>query len=118
MGAAYSRRLLAVSSNDADALVNLAPDIFRATGLQEGEAPRAARGEYSLSGILHLRRIRLTGHLLVAQDEPKVTWTHFGKAKAVLFQKFETIAGSRNSSSFRHCGNEESKVCGLMRASL
>src|SRR5262249_20742123 len=35
-----------------------------------------------LTGVLHLWRIGLTGHLLVAQDEPQVTWAHFGKAKA------------------------------------
>src|SRR6266571_8612194 len=82
MGAAYSRRLLAVPGNDADALVNLACDVFRSAGLQERDATRLARGEDPLTGVLHLRRIRLTGYLLIAQDEPQVTRAHFGKAKA------------------------------------
>src|SRR5712691_8818118 len=82
MGAADLRRLLAVPSDDADALVDLAPDIFRGTGLQKGDAARAARSEDPLPGVLHLWRIRLTGHLFVAQDQSQVTWAHFGKANA------------------------------------
>src|SRR4029450_9870206 len=82
MGTAYSRRLLAVPGDDADALVNLTYDVFRSAGLQERNAPRTAGGEDPLTGVLHLRRIRLTGHLLIAQDQAQVTWAHFGKAKA------------------------------------
>src|SRR5215510_13298763 len=82
MGTAYSRRLLAVPGDDADALVDPTYDILRSAGLQERDATCAAGGEDPLTGVLHLRRIRLTGHLLVAQDEPQVTRAHFGKAKA------------------------------------
>src|SRR5437867_2911416 len=82
MGTAYSRRLLAMPGDDADALVNLACDVFRSAGFQERNATRAARGEDPLTGFLHVWRIRLTGHLLVAQDQPQVTRAHFGKAKA------------------------------------
>src|SRR4029453_11737754 len=80
MGTAYSRCLLAVPSDDADALVNLAPDTFRGAGLQERDTTRAARGKDPLSGFLHLRRIRLPGHLLIVQNQPQITWAHFGKA--------------------------------------
>src|SRR5262245_35366455 len=86
MGAADPRRLLAVPGNDADALVNLPPDTFRRAGLQEGDATRAARGENPLPGVLHRWRIRLTGHLLVAQNQSQITRTHFGKAKAMHTQ--------------------------------
>src|SRR5437016_790994 len=82
MGAADPRRLLAVSGDDTDALVNLAHDSLRGAGLQERDATRAARSEDPLTGLLHLWRIRLTGHLLVAQDQAQVTRTHFGEAKA------------------------------------
>src|SRR5215510_68138 len=82
MGTAYSRCLLAVPGDDADALVNLAPDTFRGAGLQERDATRAARGEDPLSGLLHLWRIRLPGHLLIVQDQPQITRAHFGKTNA------------------------------------
>src|SRR5437867_3308181 len=82
MGMAYPRRLLAVPGDDADALVDLTHDILRSAGLQERDATRLARGEDPLTGVLHLRRIRLTGHLLIAQDQSQVTRAHFGKAKA------------------------------------
>ena len=82
MGAANPRRLLAVPSDDTDALVNLVCDIVRSAGLQKRDAMRVARGEDPLSGVLHCRRIRLAGYLLVAQDKPQVTRAHFGKANA------------------------------------
>src|SRR4029450_867473 len=82
LAAAYPRRLLAVPGDDADALVDLTNDILRSAGLQERDTTRAAGGEDPLTGVLHLRRIRLTGHLLIAQDQSQVTWAHFGKAKA------------------------------------
>jgi hypothetical protein len=84
MGTAYSRCLLAVPGDDADALVNLAPDTFRGAGLQERDATRAARGEDPLSGFLHLWRIRLPGHLLIIQNQSQITWAHFGKANTTL----------------------------------
>src|SRR5215510_2580801 len=74
-GTAYSRCLLAVPGDDADALVNLAPDTFRDAG-----GPGA--GLRRLPRLLHLWRIWLPGHLLIVQNQPQITWAHFGKANA------------------------------------
>src|ERR1700740_2629483 len=82
MRASYPRRLLAMSGNDAHALIELLCDVLRSTGFQERNATGAARLEDPLPGCLHVWWVRLTGHLLIAQGEPQVAWSHFGKAKA------------------------------------
>src|SRR5262249_42664418 len=82
MRAAYTRCLLAMSGDDAYTLIDLLCDVLWSTGFQERNATGTARLEDPLSGLLHVWWVRLTGHLLVAQGQPQVTRTHFGKAKA------------------------------------
>src|SRR3954451_11912794 len=80
VGAADAGGLLVVAGDDADALVEFGADALRSADFEKGDAVVAAGAEHLVARILHLRRIRISRHLAIAEREAEITRPDLGEA--------------------------------------